>query len=278
MQGSLTMNIVIFTDLDGSLLNHDDYSFEEARSSLARIKRIGLPLIFTTSKTRTEVELLQEEMKIGEPFIVENGAAIYFPLGYRGWDKKIGTVMPPYHLIQLGKPYFEIRRFLERVRIPFGIRGFGDLTVREIAELAGMPEEKAKLAKEREFTEPFLIDKDGEIDRLQDLALKEDIKITKGGRFYHCIGAHQDKGEAVKITKHIFRQCTEGDVVFIGIGDSANDLPMLENVDIPVLIPHPDGSYEKTDLAKLKRAVNPGSKGWNEAVERILDDFERNNT
>lgn len=272
------MKMVIFTDLDGSLLNHDNYSFGGARSSLERIKRFGIPLIFTTSKTRTEAELLQEEMKIREPFIVENGAAIFFPFGYEGWDLKIGAPMAPYHLIRLGKPYSEIRRFLKKVRIAFGIRGFGDMTVREIAELAGMPKEKAKLAKKREFTEPFLFDGEGDIDRLQNLASHEDIKITKGGRFYHFIGARQDKGEAVRITKTIFRQRNEEDMAFVGIGDSANDLPMLENVDIPVLIPHPDGSYEEIDIANLIRAVHPGSKGWNEAMERILDDFERNHT
>jgi mannosyl-3-phosphoglycerate phosphatase len=191
---------------------------------------------------------------------------------------KIGAVMPPYNLIRLGKPYSEIRRFLEGVKMSFGLRGFGDLTIKEIAELAGMPEEKAKLAKEREFTEPFLMEKKRNIDHLQDLAFHEDIKITRGGRFYHFIGAGQDKGEAVKITKVIFRQRTEEDIIFVGIGDSANDLPMLENVDIPVLIPHPDGSYEKIDFANLTRAAYPGSTGWSEAIERILDDFERNHT
>lgn len=272
------MKMVIFTDLDGSLLNHDDYSFGGARSSLARIKRHGIPLIFTTSKTRAEVELLQKEMKIREPFIIENGAAIFFPLGYDGWDLKIGVPMPPYHLIRLGKSYSEIRSFLKKVRIPFGIRGFGDMTVREIATLAGLPKEKAKLAKKREFTEPFLMDGNGDTDRLQDLASCEDIKITKGGRFYHFIGAGQDKGKSVRITKGIFRQCIGEDVSFVGVGDSANDLPMLENVDIPVLIPHPDFSYEQVDVENLIRAVHPGSRGWNQAMESVLDDFERNHT
>jgi mannosyl-3-phosphoglycerate phosphatase len=158
---SRTMKMVIFTDLDDSLLDHDDYSFTGAQSSLARIKRLGIPLIFTTSKTRAEVELLQREMKIRDPFIIENGAAIFFPFEYDGWNLKIGTLMPPYHLIRLGKPYSEMRSFLKKMRIPFGMRGFGDMTVREIADLAGLPKEKANLAKQREFTEPFLMDGNG---------------------------------------------------------------------------------------------------------------------
>ena len=77
------MQVIIFTDLDGSLLNHEDYSFAEATPSLDRIKRSGIPLIMTTSKTRREIEPLQREMGIGEPFIVENGGGIFFPHGYR---------------------------------------------------------------------------------------------------------------------------------------------------------------------------------------------------
>jgi hypothetical protein len=45
---------------------------------------------------------------------------------------------------------------------------------------------------------------------------------------------------------------------------------MLENVDIPILIPHPDGSYEKVDLPNLRRARHPGSRGWNEMMMEVL--------
>ena len=77
----MTQDMIIFTDLDGSLLNHEDYSFREALPALARIRRSAIPLIFVTSKTRGEVEILQQEMCIREPFIVENGGGIIFFAG-----------------------------------------------------------------------------------------------------------------------------------------------------------------------------------------------------
>ncbi|MEN6467293.1 MAG: HAD hydrolase family protein, partial [Syntrophaceae bacterium] len=76
------MQMIIFTDLDGSLLDHEDYSFEAARPSIERIKRLGIPLVMTTSKTRREVELLQREMGMSAPMIVENGGGIFCPPGY----------------------------------------------------------------------------------------------------------------------------------------------------------------------------------------------------
>lgn len=269
------MQWVIFSDLDGSLLNYDGYSFEEAKSTLKKINKWKIPLILTTSKTRAEVERILDEMGLEEPFIVENGAAIFFPAGYRGWDIADGIADQSYNVIQLGMPYTEIRKFLRKVAPRFGIKGFGDLSVREIADLTGLPYGKAKLAKQREYTEPFLLGEKKDIEELTRLAAKEEIKIVRGGLFYHFIGIHQDKGKAVRITKGIIQRHVGGKVCFVGIGDGANDIPMLEHVDIPVVIPHANGSFEQVDLPNLIRARLPGSRGWNAAVQRILNDVER---
>lgn len=60
-------------------------------------------------------------------------------------------------------------------------------------------------------------------------------------------------------------------MITVGLGDSANDRSMLEAVDIPILIPHPDGSFEDIELLNLRRAPHPGSRGWNHAVLEALD-------
>ena len=76
------MRLAIFTDLDGTLLDHDTYEWSPARPMLDRIREEGWPLVFVTSKTRAEVEGLRTEMEVDEPFIVENGAAAFFPPRY----------------------------------------------------------------------------------------------------------------------------------------------------------------------------------------------------
>jgi mannosyl-3-phosphoglycerate phosphatase len=153
----------------------------------------------------------------------------------------------------------------------FRIKGFGDLSAREIADLTGLTFSKAVLARQREFTEPFLIEDEGDLKELEYFALKENLKITRGGRFYHLIGIHQGKGEAVKILKRIVKRNVGENVQFVGIGDSANDIPMLLQMDIPVLIPHPDGGYEDVSMPNLVKAASPGSDGWNHAVFYILN-------
>jgi mannosyl-3-phosphoglycerate phosphatase len=272
------MKILIFTDLDGSLLNHDDYSFDEALPAVSRIKNSGIPLIFTTSKTRREVELLQKDLGINEPFIIENGAAVYFPSRYRELLIDNTRDESPFHVIQLGISYDQIRDFIGDIRDQFNIRGFGDMSVQEVSDITGLPPKSAEFAKAREYTEPFVIGPEHDIHSLQGLAAERGIKITKGGRLHHMIGAHQDKGEAVKIVRGVFDQHHGKSHLSIGIGDSINDLPMLSNVDIPVIIPHPVRGYLDASLPGLVKAESPGCRGWNDIMERILDGLETNHT
>jgi len=264
------VHLAVFTDLDGSLLDHHTYSFADARPALGRIRDQRIPLVFVTSKTRPEVERLQATLGIREPFIVENGAAIFFPDRYRGWRIDAGVRQPPHTVIQLGAAYPEIRRFFQRVKPGFNLQGFGDLSDQDIERLTGLPPQQAAFAKRREFTEPFLMEDDAGMIELQRVAEAGGFKITRGGRFYHLMGSGQDKGIALGRAISLFLRNTRQRLLTIGLGDGANDVGMLESVDIPILIPHPDGSYEKLDVPNVRRARHPGSCGWNETILDVL--------
>lgn len=264
------MQMVVFTDLDGSLLDHETYSYENARAALELLRSRQIPLVFTTSKTRPEVEALQADMGIREPFIVENGAALFFPDGYDGLPMDVGFPRPPYRVIQLGAAYGEIRKFLCSLEAGFNIRGFGDLDAEEVGRLTGLPPQQAALAMQREFTEPFIIDDESKITDLQPIADARGFTIVRGGRFYHLIGANQDKGRAVRLAVSVLSSKADEQPVTVGLGDGANDIPMLAGVDIPILIPQLDGSYEDVDLPNLRKASHPGSRGWNEMMMAVL--------
>ena len=261
---------MVFTDLDGSLLDHADYSFQKARPALDLIRKRRIPLVFATSKTRAEVERLQQAMGIREPFIVENGAALFFPDDYRQLHVDVGFRRPPYTVIRLGSPYAEIRRFVTSVRNRFRIRGFGDMSLAQVAELTGLTVEAAALAKQREFTEPFLPEPETDMAAFAKTAAAQGFTITQGGRFYHLIGRRQDKGAAVRLAAELFSKRAQAPVITIGIGDSANDLPMLQSVTIPLIIPRADGTCLDIDLPGLRKAPRTGSAGWSEAVVDLL--------
>ncbi len=42
--------------------------------------------MLVTSKTRAELHALRAELSNEHPYVVENGAASYWPSGYFGWD------------------------------------------------------------------------------------------------------------------------------------------------------------------------------------------------
>jgi mannosyl-3-phosphoglycerate phosphatase len=268
------MNFVVFTDLDATLLDHDTYSYKAAKTGLECLRSQQIPLIFTTSKTRSEIEKLQAAMQIRDPFIAENGGAIFFPDDDRSLKIDAGFRSPPYTVIQLGVTYSEIRRFVYSVKERFKLKGFGDLSVGEIEHLTGLSTEQSLLAKQREFTEPFLLEDETQIGEIARLAASRGIKIVSGGRFLHFMGMRQDKGRAVRKCTRVLARILKGGVVTVGVGDSANDISMLKSVDIPILLPHDDGTYEDLDLFNLIKADQPGSLGWNNAILDVLSRFE----
>jgi mannosyl-3-phosphoglycerate phosphatase len=260
------MKTVILTDLDGTLLDHGNYSYRGALPALERIRRDALPLIFVTSKTRSEVEALHDEMRLDEPFVVENGGGIYYPPRYASLEIAGAEPAGRYRLAALGKPYEEIRAFFARVRDRFDLRGFGDLHLHEIGACTGLDEEAATRARCREFSEPFMIGDESGLPELSALALGSGFRIERGGRFHHLVGAGQDKGAAVRHLQQAFRSKCAEPVRFVGLGDGPNDLPMLREVDVAVLVPNPAGRKMDESVPGMIEARLPGSRGWGEAL------------
>lgn len=256
---TLMKNIVIFSDLDGTLLDHHTYSFEAALPMVAALKASDIPLVIVTSKTKNEVIRLQKLLQIDHPFIVENGAGIIIP--------KEGS----YEVIALGYGYDYVREAFERYAQSVDIHGFFDMTLEEIMEHTQLPKQQASDSKIRLFTEPFIMRDPSQLEKLEAMAEKDDLQIVKGGRFYHLITKGQDKAKAIQAMRLYFEGRREKHFQTLALGDSENDRSMLQSVDIPILIPHPDGTFMPCRIPNLIRAPFPGPKGWNIALKALFD-------
>lgn len=260
--------IVIFSDLDGTLLHPKTYSFAEAQSALQEIRKRNIPIVLCSSKTRAEIEECRRRLNNDHPFISENGGGIFMPRGYFPFNTG-GEVSGDYIAILLGATYEQIRNEFVRLRerLHAHVMGFGDMTVEEIVTLTGLPRSEAALAKEREFDEPFVFE--GTPDERFLKAVEETGLGWTRGRLYHIMGG-SDKGKAVRMLKRWY----EGEydrIVTIGLGDGLNDLPMLRETDHPVLVRNEDGSWDPdVDLPGLIRTWGVGPAGWNEAVTALL--------
>lgn len=268
--------ILIFTDLDGSLLDTTTYSYEAAVEALALLERLGAPLILVSSKTRSEMEPLRRRLNNHHPFIVENGGALFIPRGTFPFPIEAASTRNGYEVVEIGTPYARLRTALIRIREELGcrLRGFGDLSVEEVAHLTGLSAAEALLATQREYDEPFVLEDEGVAwDRLCAAAAAQGLRCTRGGRFYHLMGAN-DKGIASRMLMSWYERVAEWDgqrPVTIGLGDSLNDRPMLAEVDYPILVRKPDGSYDPdVQLPHLIRADGVGPVGWNRSLTALL--------
>ena len=267
-------SLLVFTDLDGTLLDHETYRFDDARPALQILKEKKFPLIICSSKTRAEIEACRSKLRLVHPFIAENGAAVFIPRNYFPFSFSHDRKDSHYFIIELGTSYSELRAALEKIKrlFPRKIRGFGDLTAEETARVCGFSLAQASLAKKRDYDEPFIL-KDKKLEpEIEKAARSLRLKVTRGSRFYHLLGAN-DKGKAVSLLVDICRQ-TGNQFITIGLGDSLNDLPMLEAVDCPVLVQKPDGSYDPAvKLRNLSYAPAPGPEGFRISVLRLIDQF-----
>lgn len=268
---------LIITDLDGTLLDASTYSSGAAEKALALVRRKSVPLVICSSKTRAEIELYRARLENTDPFIVENGGAVFIPEGYFGFDTG-GRREDGYEVVVLGTPYEDLRKALKDIRERTGMEatGFADMGLRELAVASGLSTEEAERARRREFDEPFTLGP-GVSERVFMAAIEEaGLRWTRGGRFYHILGDN-DKGTAVKALKALYKRAGR-EVTMVGIGDSPNDLPMLKAVDIPVAVQHEGGTYDSIILDELPdiiRAPGVGPSGWNSFIIELLRDDER---
>ncbi|HUU38442.1 MAG TPA: HAD-IIB family hydrolase [Candidatus Desulfaltia sp.] len=264
----MRIRILVFSDLDGTLLDHHSYSFESARPALHLLREKRIPLIICSSKTRAEIESIRAALANTDPFISENGGAVFIPEGYFAQELPSARRESGYHVLEFGTPYPRLREVISELqeRLPGQIRGFGDLAVEKVMELTGLSAPEAALAKKREYDEPFLLTGTASLEAIQETAGAAGLKISQGGRFFHLTGDN-DKGKAVRLLRTIYAQAEGRPLKTIGLGDSPNDLPLLENVDFPVLVQKPGGRYDPSiRMSHLIRAPGEGPDGWRAAV------------
>ncbi len=171
-------------------------------------------------------------------------------------------------MIRLGTAYARLRVALADLRRELGVAvtGFGDLTAAAVADLTGLPLAEAELARRREFDEPFVFDNPQEPREDEFLRAIDDRGLHwTQGQFFHILGDN-DKGRAVRLVTEIYRRERQV-LTTIGLGDAANDLPLLEAVDVPVLVQREDGSHlEGVRSPRLVLADGVGPVGWNRAI------------
>ena len=233
------LTAIIFTDLDGTLLDHHDYNFDAAKPALRVVRQRGIPLILTTSKTLEEVKVINQALENPEPAIVENGCAMCFPLAYHypfeiTRHERIGD----YAVVRNPPSYEQIRQFIKQQRTNHArqLRGFADMSAAEVAESTGLAEYEAENAKQRLCSEPFeWLDTEENFNQFVAAAETAGLRVIRGGRFWHLMG-RSSKALALDAMRALFAGEDGGPLTVIALGDSENDVSMLQSADIAVVV------------------------------------------
>lgn len=257
------MKKVVFTDLDGTLLDHDSYDWRPASSMLDELKDRRIPVVLVSSKTLAELEVIRHELGLPDPVVAENGAAIDVPEGY--FPERASFRPESIDRATLQQHFAEIRDDFDCV-------SFSELGDAGIADATGLTLEQAGLANQRIASEPVLWrDTEQHLADFTKAAESRGLRCTRGGRFVHLMGP-VDKADAVRgLSERYRRLWPDGKLEVIALGDGPNDLGMLRAADVAVVIRGKHGQPMPLDgHPQVLRPEEPGPKGWAQAMRRVL--------
>ena len=272
---------LIFTALEGALVDPRTDSFAGAEEALSELDRRKIAFVLLTSRTREQIEPLRRKLGHNHPFVTENGGGIFFPDGYFSLRIPGAVRTARYLSIAQGRPYAEVCEALDDIaeECAVGVAGFHHMSLREIADNTGLRPRNAELARAREFDEPFYFTSadDKAIARFVETARERGFDTRRGPTFWH-LSARCDAARAVHSLAQLFREATHIKLRLVGIGGGEEDLAWLRAVDLAILLPDSREAAKPSENLQenpgrtrtIVMGDAPGPAGWNKAILNII--------
>ena len=255
--------VVIFTDLDGSLLHRDTFQFDTIKDYIKSLVNKGVIIIPNSSKTEKEIEKFNEELGVNLPYISENGSSIH--------GLNLITSNFPDKLI-LSREKEELLKIFEN-KVPERLKEkclqILKMSKKEKENIFGQKDEKLKYALNRKYTLPILFNGDkNEKNRLVKILNSNSLTLQEGGRVSNLcdnINKVKSMNRVIKILKK-----TEDKIKTIAVGDNFNDLEMLRNCDIPCLVFNDQFTLDQINIENLVFSNKPSPEGWADVIKMAL--------
>ena len=251
----------VVSDVDGTLMDHS-YDLTPAKETIETLKKLSIPVILCTSKTAAEVNVIRKELNLTDPFIVENGAAIYG----ENLNRVNGEII-------LGQKYELLEEILKIIskKVNYNLIPLNNLSDHEATELTGLKGNSLTLMRDRHWSMPFLNPPAFLEEDINNCCRGLKVEIFRGNRMSHLLSIDSNKGKAINVLK---KYSNNQKVQIIGLGDSPNDLPLLLNADIRVVIPGINGpNLDLLDQLKdfeFILASEPNGYGWKNEINKLI--------
>jgi len=267
---------LVITDLDGTLLNHHDYTTDNALPAIKKLQDLNIPIIFNTSKTFSESITIQNQLNIKTPFIVENGSSIYLSKQLYPELKRHESIhsRDQYWEVVLGKSHSDISHILKNIDTPSSYyQLLSACSAQEASSLTGLSLAQSEQAISREFSEPLIwLSGSEELAVFKKQLEKHDLNTLQGGRFLHVLG-NCDKGKATDKLIDILSS-TKTQIKTITLGDSANDAAMLITADISIIVNSPSNTQLQKLITPTFHTTREAPDGWAEGISYALAEIK----
>ena len=263
------MNIIFLTDLDGTMLSHDNFSCDSIKNDIINLLESGIIIIFNSSKTRKEIENISKSFGVIFPYICENGGEFILPELQANEEKN------KLYNLKLGKEIEEIQFVWDtytRSELKNKCKFIKDMEVYYQSKILGIKNEFLDNALARQFSLPFLFEGSNcELESLRIDLKKLGLNIKKGGRV-HNLSADHDKNSYFDILRNYFKIKNKFPRI-VGFGDHDNDREFLESSDVACIIKQYNGAYLNliNPPKKVFYSESCAPTGWVEEAYKALD-------
>ncbi len=252
----------VVSDVDGTLMDHS-YDLTPAKETIKLLQELSIPVILCTSKTAAEVKVIRKQLNLTDPYIVENGGAIYG----ESLIKVCGEII-------LGEKYEKLENILNIIsnEINYDLIPLNNISDLEATKLTGLKGDSLDLMRDRHWSMPFLNPPENKEEEIHFLCKRFNVEIFRGNRMSHMLSINSNKGKAINALKEY---ANNPNIKIIGLGDSQNDLPLLLNSDYKIVIPSPSGPnlrlLNSLNGYEFTLADYPNGYGWKSEINKLIN-------
>ena len=278
--------LLIATDIDGTLLDHDAQLPFRADVWRREIRKLGdrvagCRIAFASSRTLLELMVLQRALGMRGPCIAEDGAVLAVDaagsLGVEhpppDWERMQAFGQRTMRIWQRTPSATQLRETLRDIDAVQ--RADASHLNREALATLGLRSTGAIRRALHARHHSLLLDPtritESDTQAIHTAGAARGLHLRRGGRWLTLADA-AGKGSALDLLRHIEGLCDVSPIV-VAIGNEENDVSLLEKADLAFVIRNP-GRGPHPALAAVPHAVvldSEGPGGWLEMLRRLQD-------